>query len=74
MTNTIQFEVVGEEKIHCAGCESRIATVLRRLTGVKDVQASAETQRVRVAIDPARTSEDEVRARLAQLGYQTAWK
>ncbi|HEX6266237.1 MAG TPA: heavy metal-associated domain-containing protein [Burkholderiales bacterium] len=74
MASTVQFEVVGEEKIHCAGCESRIAAGLRRLPGVEDVQASAETQRVRVAIDPARTSEDEVRARLAQLGYQTARK
>lgn len=69
-TTVVQFEVVGEEKIHCAGCESRVATALRRLPGVEDVQASAESQRVSVTIDPARTSEDEVRARLAQLGYQ----
>jgi len=69
-TTVVQFEVVGEEKIHCAGCESRIATALRRLPGVEVVQASAETQRVSVTIDPARTSEDEVRARLEQLGYQ----
>ncbi len=71
-TTVVQFEVVGEEKIYCAGCESRIATALRRLPGVDDVQASAETQRVRVAINPAQTSEDEVRAGLAQLGYHTA--
>lgn len=69
-TTVVQFEVVGEEKIHCAGCESRIATALRRLPGVADVQASAEAQRVSVTIDPARTSENEVRARLEQLGYQ----
>lgn len=69
-TTVVQFEVVGEEKIHCAGCETRIASALRRLPGVEEVQASAETQRVNVTIDSARTSEDEVRARLAQLGYQ----
>lgn len=69
-TTVVQFEVVGEEKIHCAGCETRIASALRRLPGVEEVRASAETQRVNVTIDPARTSEDEVRARLAQLGYQ----
>lgn len=44
-TTVVQFEVVGEEKIHCAGCESR-------------------------TIDLARTSKDEMRARLEQLGYQ----
>lgn len=72
MTTTVQFEVVGEEKIHCAGCESRIATALGRLPGVQEVHASAETQRVSVTIDPARTSGDDVRARPQQLGYQTA--
>jgi len=70
MTTTVQFEVFGEEKVHCAGCESRIATALGRLPGVEDVQASAETQRVNVAIDTARVSEDEIRARLEKLGYQ----
>ena len=50
MTTTVQFEVLGEEKIHCAGCESRIATALGRVPGVEDVQASAETQRVKGAL------------------------
>lgn len=70
MTTTVQFEVLGEEKIHCAGCESRIATALGRVPGVEDAQASAETQRVKVAFDAARASEDEIRARLEKLGYQ----
>ncbi len=70
-TTVVQFEVAGEEKIYCASCESRIATALRRLPGVEEVQASAETQRVKLTIDPARVSADEVRARLEQLGYRT---
>jgi len=70
MTTTVQFEVLGEEKIHCAGCESRIAAALGRVPGVEDVQASAETQQVKVTIDPSRTKEDEVRARLEKLGYE----
>lgn len=70
MSTTVQFEVVGEEKIHCAGCESRIATALGRLPGVEDVQASAETQQVKLTIDPARVSADELRVRLEKLGYE----
>lgn len=71
-TTVVQFEVIGEEQIHCEGCESRIANALRRLQGVEEVQASAETQRVKVTIDPARVSERDVRARLEQIGYRTA--
>jgi copper chaperone len=69
-TTVVQFQVTGEEKIHCQGCESRIATALGRLPGVEEVQASAETQRVEVTLDPSAVSADEVRAKLEQLGYQ----
>lgn len=69
-TTVLQFQVTGEEKIHCAGCESRIATALRRLPGVEEVQASAETQQVQVTIAPAQVSANQLRARLEELGYQ----
>ncbi len=71
-TRAVKFQVIGEGKIHCEGCESRIASALRRMPGVEEVQASATTQQVNVRLDPARTSDDEVRAKLAELGHQTA--
>lgn len=69
MTQETDFTVTGEPKIHCAGCEQRIGNALRRLRGVRDVQARAETQRVVVRFDPAQVTPDEVRAKLEQLGY-----
>jgi len=72
MVRTVSFTVTGDEKIHCAGCELRIANVLRRLSGIQDVQASAESQQVVVQLDPARISPEQVRAKLKQLGYQVA--
>lgn len=68
----LQFEVVGERKIHCSRCEARIGDGLRRLRGVENVQASAETQRVSVTIDPAQVSSERLRTELAELGYQVA--
>ncbi len=70
MTQETDFTVTGEQKIHCAGCEQRIGNALRRLRGVTDVQASAETQRVAVRFDPAQVTPGEVRAKLEQLGYR----
>ncbi len=70
MAQTITFAVTGENSIDCAGCEQRIGNALKRLPGITDVHASAQTQHVRVTLDPAQAGEDRVRAKLEQLGYQ----
>jgi len=70
MTQTLNFTVTGEQTIHCAGCEQRIDNALRRLPGVQEVEASAQTQHVRVRFDPAQINPDQVQSRLAQLGYE----
>lgn len=69
MTRTINFMVAGEPKIHCASCEQRISNALRRLAGIQNVQASAQTQQVSVTVDPTQVSQEQVRAKLEQLGY-----
>jgi copper chaperone CopZ len=69
MARTLTLTVTGEQKIHCAGCEERIGSAVRRLPGIQDVQASAETQKVVVTFDPDKVSADHVRAKLEQLGY-----
>lgn len=68
----IEFQVIGDEKIHCSGCESRIGFALRRLPGVRDVRASAETQQIAVTIDAEEVKPERVRARLQELGYEVA--
>lgn len=69
MTQTIDLKVIGEPTIHCAGCEQRIGNALRRLPGVQEVDASAQTQHVVVEIDPNQVSPEEVQSRLEHLGY-----
>ncbi len=70
MTDTIEFTVVGKDKIHCEGCEQRIGKALKRLPGVEGVEASAESQRVVATIDTDQVSTDEVRDKLKFLGYE----
>lgn len=72
MARIVEFVVTGEDKLHCAGCEQRVGNAVRRLAGVQDVRASAETQQVVVTIDPAQVSPEQVRAKLEQLGYEVA--
>jgi len=70
MMTVMQLHVIGEEKMHCSGCETRVSYALRRLPGVRDVRASAETQQISVTIDPSEVSREQVCARLQQLGYE----
>ncbi len=69
MADTAEFVVTGEQKIHCEGCEQRIGRALRRLSGVRSVEASAESQRVVVEMDPEQIGPEQVRERLDLLGY-----
>ncbi len=71
-SKTIDFKVVGEQKIHCEGCEQRVGNALRRLPGVENVETSHKTQDVRVQVDPAQVSAEQVQAKLDQLGYEAA--
>ena len=70
MMTVIQLHVIGEEKMHCSGCETRVSNALRRLPGVRDVRASAATQQIAVTIDPSAVNREQVCARLQQLGYE----
>ncbi len=69
-TTTLDFTVIGAQTIHCAGCEQRIGNALRRLPGIREVEASHQTQGVRVVIDPAQVDAAQLRGKLAQLGYE----
>ncbi len=53
----------------CTGCESRIATALRRLDGVHRVDADHTTGTVVVDYDAVEVSEQSIRGRLVDAGY-----
>lgn len=64
---TTTFKVA---EIHCASCENTIRTTLSRLPGVTLVLPSADTDDVKVSFDDARVTEDELRARLVEVGFE----
>ncbi len=70
MSDTVQFSITGEHTIHCASCEARVERALRRVAGVQDVRANADTQQVAATIDPTQVTPEQVRAKLTALGYE----
>lgn len=68
MSRSYDFEV-HDRRIHCDGCEGRITHALSRLDGVTSVEASHETQRVRVAVEDGGPAPDEIAHKLAEIGF-----
>lgn len=70
VTQTVDFTVIGEERIHCESCEQRVSNALRRLDGVQDIRASAQTQQVAVRFDPGQVRPEQIQAKLERMGYE----
>lgn len=71
MLKSMRFEVVGEQKLHCDGCENRVMRLLKGVQGIVRVRAQSSNQHVDVQFDPDVLDEAGIAARLAQAGYET---
>ena len=71
MFKSITFEVVGDRKIACEGCEERIEDLLKTLQGVGKVRAHARHQRIEVLLDTAVLEPAAIAESLSKAGYQT---
>jgi copper chaperone CopZ len=67
---TFRLKVVGEQTIHCGGCENAIRMGLSQLQGVKKVKADHKTQLVEVSADVEQTGFETIRKRLDWMGYE----
>lgn len=71
MFKSIAFEVIGSQRIVCAGCEERVEDLLKGLDGVGQVRAQARKQRIEVLFDTAKLNATAIAERLRQAGYET---
>lgn len=66
---SVELQVNG---MSCTGCEQRIGTVLKRVQGVRTVEADHVRGRVRVRFAPERTGPEVLAERIEALGYEVA--
>lgn len=71
MLKSITFEVIGDQRIVCGGCEERIEGLLKNLEGVDRARAKSRSQRVEVLFDATRLDAETIAKRLGNAGYQT---
>lgn len=51
MLTSITFEVIGDQRLTCEGCEQRVERLLKSVPGVDQVRAQAGNQRIQVLFD-----------------------
>lgn len=64
------LKVVGENKMHCDGCESTVRFAVQQLPGVTDVSASHASQEILVTYAPDAVDLVRIRQELDWIGYQ----
>ncbi|MVF23098.1 heavy-metal-associated domain-containing protein [Methylocaldum sp. BRCS4] len=71
MLKSITFEVVGDNRLVCEGCEQRVERLLKALQGVGQVRAQVRNQRIEVLFDTAVLEAAAITERISKAGYQT---
>lgn len=64
---SIVMQVTG---MHCDGCAQRIGTVLRRVEGVRDVNADHVSGRVEIRVGPELTDRAVLTERIETAGFE----
>jgi copper chaperone len=71
MFKSITFEVIGDQRLVCEGCEQRVQNVLKALPGVGQVHAHASNQRIEVLFDAAKLDPAAIAERISKAGYES---
>ncbi|MGN7472051.1 heavy metal translocating P-type ATPase [Brevibacillus sp. SAFN-007a] len=69
MTIHQTYQVTG---MTCAACANRIEKRLRKVRGVQEVRVNLATNKARVTYDPSQTSDQEIMAKMEQLGFSAS--
>ena len=70
MAEKITLQVVGEQTMHCSGCERTVTFTLSNLPGVKVIKADHKTQLIELMMTRGETDLEKVKSELDWIGYQ----
>lgn len=71
MFKSITFEVIGEQRLACEGCEQRVERAVKEQPGVQKVRANARNQRIDVLFDSSTLAPAAIAERIGKVGYRT---
>jgi len=71
-TEAKTLRVVGQQKMHCGGCEHAVQFTLKQVPGVQQVEASHKTQLIKLRFDSQNVDLERIQQELDWIGYQVA--
>ncbi len=69
-TKTLKLKVVGEQTMHCMGCETAVRFTLSMLPGVRGVEVDHKTQAIEIDYGSNDPDLEKVMSELEWIGYQ----
>ena len=69
---TKTLKVVGEQTMHCGGCESTVKFALKQLPGIQGIEVNHKTQLINLTLDTEALDMGRVYQELGWIGYQVA--
>lgn len=64
------LRVTGAQTMHCGGCARSVQFALHQLPGVQKIDADYRTQEIRVLLDSATATVEQLQSQLDGIGYQ----
>ena len=67
---TVNLKVVGDNTMHCSGCERTVEFTISHMPGVEKVKADHKTQAIEFVLTSGETDLEKVKDSLEWIGYQ----
>ena len=67
---TKTLKVVGNQTMHCGGCETTVEFAIKLLPGIQKVKANYKSQEINLTFDPQMLNLEKVHQELDGIGYQ----
>ena len=64
------LKVIGQQQMHCGGCERTVQFTLEHVPGVQQVEASHKTQLITLMFDRQHADLERIQQELDLIGYQ----
>jgi len=72
MSKHLNFKIIGDHTMHCAGCEKSVTFMLNRFPGIEEAKADWAQQSIQIRLSSEEVDPEKIIAELEWIGYDVA--